>query len=174
LLDSGTFWLSETPDVIASKSWDSALCRIATHATVRDKQSGRTIFVLNTHWDHQGAVARVESANLIAARVDEALRQGMSVIVTGDLNCTEASEGYALLARRLIDAFRAANPQKSGDEATFHNFRGTSQGQAIDFIFVSHDFSIARAHIDRTSREGRFPSDHFPVTAEMRVQSKRD
>ncbi len=174
IVDSGTFWLSETPNLIASKSWDAALCRIATHATVRDRKADEHIFLLNTHWDHQGEIARIESAKLVAQSIEAALQKKHFVIVTGDLNCTQESKGYQILSRSLRDVYRAANPEKRRDEATFHNFRGNTPGDAIDFIFASRDLRVRGATIDRTQREGRYPSDHFPVTAELLLPLKRD
>jgi endonuclease/exonuclease/phosphatase family metal-dependent hydrolase len=167
---SGTFWLSETPEQPGSKSWDSSLPRIATWVRLRDRaDAGREICYLNTHWDHRGNQARIESAKIIRRWINE--NAGNSpVVVTGDLNITEDHEGYRTLAAtdsapRLRDVFRLLHPSRGPEEATFHNFSGGSRGRRIDFIFASPECTPIEAAIDRSNRDGHFPSDHYPVTA---------
>jgi endonuclease/exonuclease/phosphatase family metal-dependent hydrolase len=175
LIDSGTFWLSETPEKIGSKSWDSSLPRIATWARLRDKANGgREICYLNTHWDHRGNQARVESAKIIRRWISKHAPDSVA-IVTGDLNITEDHEGYRTLASTseaplLRDVFRALHPRQDAEEATFHNFSGKRAGRRIDFIFVSPQATPVDAGIDHTNRDGRYPSDHFPVTAVLRIE----
>jgi endonuclease/exonuclease/phosphatase family metal-dependent hydrolase len=174
LIDSGTFWLSETPEKIGSKSWDSSLPRIATWVRLRDKSDGgREICYLNTHWDHRGNQARVESAKIIRRWISEHAPDSLA-IVTGDLNITEDHEGYRTLAStsdapRLRDVFRLLHPQQGPEEATFHNFSGKRGGRRIDFIFASPEATPLEVGIDYTNRDGHYPSDHYPVTAVLRV-----
>jgi endonuclease/exonuclease/phosphatase family metal-dependent hydrolase len=175
LLDSGHFWLSPQPDMPGSIGWDAALTRMATWIKLRDKRAhGRDdVLFINTHWDHVGEQARVESAGLIRQRIGS-LAAGMSVIFTGDLNCAPTSEACRVLLDgdrpRLIDAYRVIHPHLSPDEATFHAFAGTTSGGRIDFVFHSEDFQPIRASIDRYNEGGRYPSDHFPVVAELVYQ----
>ena len=175
LIDSGTFWLSETPDKIGSKSWDSSLPRIATWARLRDKADGaRKICYLNTHWDHRGNQARVESAKIIRRWISEHAANSLA-IVTGDLNITDDHEGYRTLATTseapvLRDVFRVLHPRQEPEEATFHNFSGKRGGRRIDFIFASPQASPIEAGIDYTNQDGRYPSDHYPVTAVLRIE----
>jgi endonuclease/exonuclease/phosphatase family metal-dependent hydrolase len=173
-LDSGTFWLSETPEVPGSKSWDSSPPRIATWVKLRDRQAGgREICFLNTHWDNRGNRARVESGRIIRAWLNENAG-GMSVIMTGDLNVTETHDGVrALLASeghepRLVDVFRLVHPQPGLEEATAHGFTGRRRGRRIDFILASPQWTGTVATIDHTNRDGRYPSDHYPVEAVLR------
>ena len=174
-IDSGQFWLSETPDVAGSKSWDSAFPRLATWMRLRDRRSGgRELLYVNTHWDHAGPHARLHAARLIRDRITPLVGPGAAVVITGDLNCTEDDEPYAVLLGRgddaltLADAYRAAHPERQTDEATFHGFHGTVAGCRIDFIFHSPQFRTCEAAIVRL-REGEvFPSDHYPVTAVLR------
>jgi len=175
-LDSGTFWLSETPQVPGSKSWDSSLPRIASWVKLRDRQAGgRKICFLNTHWDHRGNRARAESGKIIRAWLNENAH-GMSVIMTGDLNVTETHDGFrALLATegngpRLVDVFRLVHPQPGLEEATAHGFSGRRHGRRIDFILASPEWTGAEATIDHSNRDGRYPSDHYPVTAVLRYE----
>jgi endonuclease/exonuclease/phosphatase family metal-dependent hydrolase len=176
-LNSGHFWLSETPDVVGSKSWDSSLPRMVTWVKLRDatRPDAAPLLFLNTHFDHIGKVARLESARLIRARL-QTLGIGCAVVVTGDFNAGEGSEPYQALFGPsdvggivLADSYRIAHPERKPDEGTFSNFKGTETGGArIDWIAVSTDWQVVSAGIDRTAREGRTPSDHFPITAVLR------
>ncbi len=177
--DGGHFWLSETPERVGSKSWDSSLPRMVTWVKLRDRRAPEAPPVLfaNTHFDHIGARARLESARLLRARL-ATLGQGCRVVVTGDFNAGEESEPYKALfgavegrESAVVDAFRVANPARADNEGTTTGFRADAKGRArIDWIGVSRDWTIGEVRIDRTAREGRTPSDHFPVTAVLRTE----
>lgn len=170
LLDSGTFWLSETPEVVGSKGWDAAICRVATWAKLRDRNSRRELLFLNTHFDHRGEQARTESAKLIAGWLRTRAAE-LPVVIAGDFNATDSSEAYRALVRPqpggLIDAYRALHPRQA-DEATFHGFEGKTEGERIDWILCSAEFVPNAASIDRTHEAGRYPSDHFPMMARLK------
>lgn len=172
-LDGGHFWLSEAPDKPGSKGWDAALPRIATWVKLRDRTTPRAkpLLFANTHFDHRGQRARTESAKLIRERVAK-LGEGCTLIVTGDFNAEEGGEPYkALFAADspLVDVFRIAHPTRAADEGTFTGFRATkTSGPRIDWIGSSRDWSVTSAAIDRTAKDGRTPSDHFPVTAVLK------
>jgi endonuclease/exonuclease/phosphatase family metal-dependent hydrolase len=177
-LGGGHFWLSETPDQAGSKSWDSSLPRMVTWVRLQDRQNTRAkpIVFLNTHFDHRGLQARLESAKLVRRRVDELSKEN-SVIVTGDFNTGEGSDPYKALfglidGRKspLRDTYRVAHPARSPNEGTFSDFKAsTLDGPRIDWIAVSDGWKVVTAEIDRTSREARTPSDHFAVTAVLRL-----
>ncbi len=168
---SGTFWLSETPNVPGSKRWDSALPRVATWVKLRDQQAGgREIVFLNTHWDHIGDQARTESGKIIHKWMGEKAAN-QPTIITGDFNVNETHPGIAELmssksdSLKFRDVYRMLHPEAEEDESTFNGFRGRTRGKRIDFILASPAFKPVEATIDRTNRDGRYPSDHFPVTA---------
>jgi endonuclease/exonuclease/phosphatase family metal-dependent hydrolase len=173
-LDGGHFWLSETPDKPGSKSWDTALTRMATWVKLRDRRQpkAKPIVFFNTHFDHRGQQARLESARLLRRRVNELAGQ-CRVIVTGDFNAGEDSPPYHALfgaegnhASPLRDAYRLLHPARAVDEGTFSNFKaGAVNGPRIDWIGLSAEWQALEATIDRTERGGRTPSDHFAVTA---------
>lgn len=173
-VEAGHFWLSKTPDVVGSKSWDSSLPRMATWVKLRDhKQPSASPFLfLNTHFDHRGVVARAESARLMRRQI-ESLGRGGAAIVTGDFNAGEGSEPYRLLFGEfddrpspVRDSLRLAHSERQPQEGTATGFKAKSTGGArIDWIAVSPHWEVKSAAIDRTQREGRTPSDHFPVTA---------
>ncbi|QDV32796.1 endonuclease/exonuclease/phosphatase family protein [Tautonia plasticadhaerens] len=183
-LRSGHFWLSETPDEVGSKSWDSSLPRMVTWAELRDRKAGPgspPIAVFNTHFDHRGPQARLESARLIRRKVAE-LAPNSRVVVTGDFNAGEGSDPYEALfdpeaeAPPLVDSYRVAHPEPSPEgEGTFSNFRaGATTGPRIDWIACSPDWEVKRADIVPDSRDGRTPSDHLPVTAILAPKAGAD
>lgn len=173
-LDGGHFWLSETPEKAGSKSWDSSLPRMATWVKLSDRKSpgAKPILWVNTHFDHRGPRARLESAKIIRERAST-LGKDCSLIVTGDFNSAESSEPYkALFGRQgerdspVVDTFRVANPMKRTEEGTASGFKASATtGNRIDWIGASRDWSVRKAGIDRTARDGRTPSDHFAVFA---------
>lgn len=176
-LIEGHFWLSQSPDRPGSKSWDSSLPRMATWLKLWDRENKRSFYILNTHFDHRGSVARTEGAKLIRQFVSE-LKQPVNLIVTGDFNVGEGSGPYQALfsdsgsATKLIDTFRLHHPDRSSTEGTFNQFRGTNTGGRIDWIGVTPSFKIESANIDTTQFGDRYPSDHFPVTAVLEFGPK--
>ncbi len=168
LLDEGTFWLSETPEVVASKSWDSSLPRIVSWVRLKVKESGKELVYANTHFDHRGEVAREESAKLIRQRLPGIAGED-PFIITGDFNCSDGSAPHAALVGddgKFVDTFRHLNPEVVPDkEGTFTGFKETDDGRRIDWIVCSPSFEVKSAGIDRTRKEKRLPSDHYPVTA---------
>jgi endonuclease/exonuclease/phosphatase family metal-dependent hydrolase len=171
-LAGGHFWLSKTPLVPASKSWDSSLPRMASWVLLGDNKDerGDPVLVINTHFDHRGAKARSKSAELIRERIEQLrhLAKNPLVVVTGDFNTAEASDPYkALLDENdeLVDTFRISHPEKSTNEGTFNSWTGKTNGPRIDWILADKRWTVQSAEIDRSSHNKRNPSDHFPVTA---------
>jgi endonuclease/exonuclease/phosphatase family metal-dependent hydrolase len=174
-LDAGNFWLSETPDEVGSRSWDAACTRICTWARLRDRASGKEFLYANTHFDHRGEVARLESSKLIRKRLP-VLSKGSPVILMGDFNCIEDDEPYRVFrgapgdnGTALIDSYREVHPKREQDEASFHAFKGTVAGSRIDWILHTSQFKATAAEIVHAGN-GRFPSDHYPVTAVLEFE----
>lgn len=165
VLASGDFWLSERPDEVGSVGWDAALTRMCTWARLRERASGRELTVWNTHFDHRGAQARERSAELIATRV--AASAGPALVL-GDLNSGEGSAPLkALLAAGLRDTFRDAWPLER-EVGTFHAFRGGRGGEKIDYVLAGAGLATRGAAIlSEPGPNGRWPSDHHPVTATL-------
>ena len=175
-LAGGHFWLSEEPDVPESKSWDSSLPRMATWVLLADREhvSSKPILFVNTHFDHRGRVAREESAKLIRQKIDTltTIANEPAVVVTGDFNTPEGSPPYVAFLQdndTLRDVYRSQYEERGTNEGTFNGFRGRSGGGRIDWILASPDFGLVDAQIDRTNENGRYPSDHFPVTAVLQI-----
>jgi endonuclease/exonuclease/phosphatase family metal-dependent hydrolase len=150
---------------------------MVTWVKLRDRlqPKAKPVMFFNTHFDHRGVQARIESARLIRRRVVEASKT-CRVIVTGDFNMGEGSEAYRALfdpsdgqPSPLRDTYRVANPTRDENEGTFSNFKaGAKAGPRIDWIGVSREWRVIKAGIDHAERDGRTPSDHFPVTAVLR------
>lgn len=176
LLDGATFWLSETPER-PGKGWDAHNLRIVTWAKFTDKRTNRTFFHFNTHFDHQGEQARAESARLLLNRV-ETIAGPTSVIVTGDFNCTEDSFPYRLLTGAsspentlppLQDArYCSRHPHHGPTKTTNDDFAGTLRDK-IDYIFIKNQVQVHQHGILPDHWDGRYPSDHLPVLAELEV-----
>lgn len=173
-IGGGHFWLSEEPDEPGSYGWDAAFPRMVSWLRLRDKTDDSTLLVANTHWDHRGDKARLNSARIIRERLPELLKEGDAVIILGDFNCDEDSEPYnALMTGEqgatlgLTDTYRAAYPDRTDQEATFHAFRGKTEGSRIDWILHGPDLQTLAAGIDTTHEGLKYPSDHFPVTATL-------
>ena len=168
-----TFWLSETPEEPGSKSWDSSLPRIATWAHFVTSSDGRELFVLNTHFDHRGEQARLESARLIKEQVSK-LAYGLPVIVMGDLNATSEQPPLVLLSdtplsdgRSLHDGFDHSIQPHHGPASTWTGFTKIEAERRIDYIFASEDLPIHYHAILTDKLEDRYPSDHLPVLVEL-------
>jgi len=176
VLDSGTFWLSDTPEVVASTSWGNGITRIVTWARFQDLLAGKTFYVFNTHWDHESQPSRERSARLLLERI-EAREVDDPVMVMGDFNAGEDNPAFQRLlavhpasedtAAHLSEVFRTLHAD-STEVGTFNGFRGESTGDKIDAILVSPDWNVLEADIVRANDDGRYPSDHFPVTAVAR------
>lgn len=168
LLDSGEFWLSRNPDQIGSKSWDAALPRIATWVKFRDRESKQEFIHLNTHFDHRGEVARARSAELILDRL-KTLSGNMPVVVTGDFNVPPESEAYATMTSMLVDSKLESVSEPHGPEGTFGGFtvKVGDTGDRIDYVFVAEGTKVLRYAALSDQWDGRYPSDHLPVLAEI-------
>lgn len=171
--DAGTFWLSDTPDAIASRSWGNRITRICTWARLVDRD-GRAFWHFNVHLDHESQPSREKSAALLRQRIGERRRPEEPVIVTGDFNAGEQNAAVSAITAggAFLDTFRMKHP----DEKTVGTFSGFDaakiQGEKIDYVFVPPGTEVLRAEILRTSRAGRTPSDHFPIVAHIRLPGR--
>ena len=155
--------------------WDTSLPRMATWVRLKDKEKDeKPVFRVNTHFDHKGPAARLESARLIRARIGT-LGKDCSVIVTGNFNAGEGSEPYQAMfgvhesnESTVMDSLRVVQPQRGESEGTITSFKAVAnKGGRIDWIAVSRDWRVISAPIEHPDRKGRTASDHFPVTATL-------
>jgi endonuclease/exonuclease/phosphatase family metal-dependent hydrolase len=174
LSESGTFWLSETPETAGTAGWGMRQARVCTWARFIEKNSGSAFYYFNTHLDPGAATARDNSATLILARIAARAHRD-PFILGGDMNSGEASSTIRLYkaaapSAALLDTFRVLHPDETG-VGTRHQFTGQSQGEKVDYILVPAAVAVLESAILRDKINDRFPSDHFPVAATVRLGS---
>lgn len=173
---SGTFWFSDTPEVVGSKSWGNNITRICTWAHFVDKASGTSFYFYNLHLDHQSQNSRVKSTELLARRLAQRLDEE-PFIITGDFNAGEDNRAITFLTSPnppealsdvlpVIHSYRVIHPDAS-KVGTFNGFEGRTSGDKIDYVFVSSQINVLDAAIVDDNKEGQYPSDHFPVKAKV-------
>ncbi len=177
LLEQDTFWLSETPEVPGSKSWDTAYPRVCTWGRFEDRLTGRKFYHFNTHLDHISQLARERGIELIARRMKER-KHPDPAFLTGDFNAGEDNTAVRYLKGdsprasttgpapvdppKLVDTFRALHADQKV-VGTFNGWRGKSNGPKIDYIFAPPEIRVIEADILHDNRDGRYPSDHYPL-----------
>jgi endonuclease/exonuclease/phosphatase family metal-dependent hydrolase len=171
VLTSGTFWLSDTPEVPGSMHWGNRITRITSWARLEDVQTRDTVRVYNLHWDHESQPSRERSAALLLRRIAAEGSGRDGVIVTGDFNADESNAAFQTLVRdtavMLRDSYRARYPD-ARVVGTFNGFRGDSTAGKIDAVLLGSGWTVEAAGIDRRMVNGLWPSDHFPVWARVR------
>ena len=180
--DQGTFWLSETPEVPGSMGPKAGCPRVVTWGRFFEKdpatkkETGRSIYVYNTHFDHRSDTARMQAAQLIAERMSKREQPEIPAVMMGDLNANEQSQPICYLLGKttekqpplhLVDPFRMLHPA----EKTVGTFTGFEFGKLdhakIDYLFTTPDLKPLEAQILRDAKDGRYPSDHFPITLKV-------
>ena len=173
----GTFWLSDTPDVPGSITWGNACTRICTWGRFADKQTARAFYMYNTHLDHVSQPSRAKSVRLVAERIGDR-KHGEAYIITGDFNADEENVAVLYLKGKaedaqppdaMVDTFRVLHPD-AGEVGTFNAWKGERTGGKIDYIFTDPAVKVIEADIVWTNSNGRYPSDHFPVTATLLIE----
>lgn len=175
LKGSGTFWLSEAPDVPGTRGWDAHIPRIASWVKLQHIKTKEEFIIFNTHFDHEGVNAREQSAWLLTEKVSE-LAEFTPAIVTGDFNCFNDSEPYRILTEDslLLDARTVSEMATHGPESTFNGFDISNPHKGrIDYIFVKHPFQVINYAVLSDSWESGFPSDHFPVFTKVKLPAKK-
>jgi endonuclease/exonuclease/phosphatase family metal-dependent hydrolase len=176
-LEYDHFWLSDTPEVIGSRTWGNQVRRMVTWVRFRDRRTNQEFYLLNTHFDHQVQESREKSAALVLERIAR-FDPALPVIVAGDFNVPAgANPVYEMLvnSQALVDTWRAAGRAEPAF-GTFHGFRGMegAQGRSrIDWILTRGPVTTLSTEIITDARDGQYPSDHFPVIARLRLGSGR-
>ena len=172
-LETKTFWLSETPDKVGAKGWDADFPRIVTWAKFRDRQTKKTFYHFNTHFDHIGKQARAESAKLLLARIPK-IAGKFPFVVTGDFNAKEDTIVYRILTGKeaagtlkLIDGRYVSQNGHFGGNSTFSAFQELIPDNRIDYVFVAAGVRVLEHGILSDRWDGLWASDHLPVLAEI-------
>jgi endonuclease/exonuclease/phosphatase family metal-dependent hydrolase len=169
---SGTFWLSDTPEVPGSCSWGNKVTRVCTWGHFRSRSGPAEVFVFNAHLDHESQPARERSTALILQRI-RSLETKAPVIVTGDFNAAPDNPAVKTMLAgppAFTDAWLALHKDaKPADSGTFHAFSGRRDGSRIDYIFAGPGVTPLEAAILNEARDNKWPSDHYPVRATLRL-----
>jgi endonuclease/exonuclease/phosphatase family metal-dependent hydrolase len=174
-----TFWFSYTPDTPGTRTWGNRYNRVSTWARFIDRD-GSAFWHFNMHLDHESQPSREKSMDLLLQRINARRVLDEPVVVTGDFNVGESNPALHTLvgapnraaadpAPPFVDTFRVLHPNET-EVGTFTGFVfGTTKGDKIDYVLVRPGTPVLSASIIRTSRDGRYPSDHFPVVARVRL-----
>jgi len=164
-LEKMTLWLSEDPQAVGAKSWDAAITRTMTWIVFRDMRSDAKFLFVNTHFDHVGKAARLNSAIQIV-RVTRQNPDNLPIIVMGDFNCTPDAPPYLKLTEAFRDARLVGRADESEPNSTWNGFNEIVPGRIIDHIFVNDRVQVQNFAIHNPKTAGgRFASDHLPVVA---------
>ncbi len=180
VLDSSTFWFSDTPEVPGSTSWGNTITRICTWAHFFDDSLNRSFYVYNLHLDHRSQPSREKSVELLLQRIQDRKVKD-PVVIMGDFNAGEGNPAIQQIKTfehiskpdtlKFQDTYRLIHPHAQ-EVGTFNGFEGRTDGEKIDHIFVSEHFFVLNAEIVHDNSNGRYPSDHFPVTALVQFEEE--
>jgi endonuclease/exonuclease/phosphatase family metal-dependent hydrolase len=186
--ESGTFWLSDTPEACGSITWGNNCTRVCTWGRFVPKSPGKAFYMFNTHLDHISQYSRERSAVLLSTRICDRAQKD-PFILTGDFNVGEdnlvvryfrgeqelhiAGDGHSRNPIPLIDTFRALH-NDAAEVGTFHSFKGSRSNAKIDYIFAEPGTKVLLAEILHDNKDNRYPSDHFPVVAFLRLRDRAD
>jgi len=167
------FWLSDTPDVVASNTWGNDSVRMVTWVRFHDKRTGREFVAFNTHLDDESSYARERAARLIRDRI-RAFPMDLPVIVTGDFNdAAEHSAPYDVLTKGgggLTDTWLVAKHQLTPAYRTWHHYDPLERdGRRIDWVLTRGKVSVDAVGLNTFAPKGQFPSDHLPLQVRLRV-----
>ncbi|MBB5285292.1 endonuclease/exonuclease/phosphatase family metal-dependent hydrolase [Rhabdobacter roseus] len=170
VLESGDFWLSETPDV-PGKGWDATCCnRICSWAKFQDLNTKKQFYFFSVHFDHQGVKARQESGKLMVKKIQE-IAKSTPAICVGDFNSTPETEQIKHMQTLLNDAHQVTKMPPYGPEGTFNAFKWDAPlRDRIDYIFVSKNIEVQKYAALTDGKDQRFPSDHLPVVARVLIK----
>ncbi len=163
-----TFWLSDTPQMV-SVGWDAALPRVCTWVRFKDRITGKRFLVFNSHFDHIGKQARLESARLILQKISEINTEDLPVILMGDFNLEPEEEGIKLFSKNMNDSKWVSRKVSFGPEGTFNGYNfHEAPSRRIDYIFTSKDnIEVLKYGVLTDSKDLKYPSDHFPVLVQL-------
>ena len=172
VLQQDTFWLSETPEK-STKSWDAAYPRIVTYGLFENIKTKKKIWVLNTHFDHVGVVARQKSAEIILKKIKQLQgKQNLPVVLTGDFNSFKTDTWMQPLVNNLQEASSHSITKPYGGTATWNafNFKEKPVDQ-IDFIFTSKNNTVIKKFRTITDfYDFKYPSDHLPIISRIELK----
>ncbi len=168
LLESKTYWLSDTPDMV-SVGWDASMERIVTFAKFKNLKTNNILYVFNAHFDHIGKIAREKSAKLIIKIIKDKKILGNKVIVMGDLNCEPKDRPIEILKEFVEDTSQNKSVVTYGPSGTFNHFNSEMIiNKRIDYILTKNIEVLKYIHLDDRRKNNLFLSDHLPVLIKIK------
>lgn len=168
LIDSGTMWLSDTPDEFGSKYTLSFCPRVATWVVLQNKQTGKAYAHINTHLDHILESVRVKQVKVLENKINELKAMGYAVVCTGDFNTKQDADAYNEMSKVLFDSKLIA--ESSDDGATYINYgRNALETRPIDFVFVSDNVKVNRYKIIDEKIDRMYLSDHAGLCVDIEI-----
>ena len=163
LIDSGSFWLSETPDKM-SKNWNSSQYRVCSYVILKDNASEKEFAVFNTHLDHASNAAKINGIKLIMSKISE--YGTLPIVLMGDFNSNEDSKTYEIATETLLDTkYQTPNTMTS---CTYQNWGKSLNRKCIDYILISDTgFTVNSYKVITDTYNGVYASDHFPVSVSL-------
>ncbi|MFD1170761.1 endonuclease/exonuclease/phosphatase family protein [Oceanobacillus caeni] len=173
LIEHGNFWLSDTPNEPGSKNWENKIPRIATWVKLFDKESEQQFYVFNTHFDHHSVESRIKSAKLIIEQINE-LNTTLPILLTGDFNSYKNSLPFKIFINKgdFVDTWSESDNKINGDFGTVNHFydpTGGGPNQRFDWILAKGNVSTKSIEIIVDRNNYQFPSDHYPVLANLTI-----
>jgi len=166
LIDKGSFWLSETPEVM-SKDWGAAHYRICSYVILKEKATEKEFVVFNTHLDHVSDEARIKGIQVVLDKIKEF--GGLPAVLMGDLNAEESSETYKSATEAFLDAkYETENTMKS---CTYQNWGEALDRECIDYVMISPEsFEVLSYEVIQAVYDGVYTSDHFPLFVKLKLE----
>ena len=166
LKDKGSFWLSETPEVM-SKDWGSQCYRICSYVILTEKTSGRDFVVFNTHLDHVSDEARIKGIAVVLDKI--AQFGGLPAVIMGDFNALEGSQTYQSATEYFLDAQYAA--AETMEHHTYQNWGNPEKFKRLDYFMISKSgFGVERYWVVEPIHDGIYASDHCPIVLQLTLQ----
>lgn len=169
VLQSNTFWLSETPNVV-SRGWDAACNRVCTYALFKDLKTKKTFWVFNLHLDHMGEVARVKGVQLVLSKIKELNTKNYPAFLMGDFNSEPNTKQISEIKKVMDDTRDVSKEKPFGPSGTFNDFKHNEPVTLLlDYIFISKNsgLTIQKHAVLSDSKDLKYPSDHLPVLIEI-------
>lgn len=171
VIQQSTFWLSQTPDSV-SFGWNANCRRVCTYGLFQNKQTKKMLWVFNTHFDHLGDTARLESAKLITEKIQQLTSTKYPIIIMGDFNSKPKEPPAEYMAQYFRNARDVSKEKPYGPADTWQGFEFNKKPDGcIDYIFLSSNkkLSVKKFATITDSYDMKYPSDHFPILATLEL-----
>ena len=168
VVDSGTFWLSETPDKV-SFGWDAACRRVCTWVVLQNKETAEKYVHINSHFDHVGISARKNSVDMIVNKAKE--YTDLPVVFTADMNVVQGSDNYKQFVESGVLRDTKFDTANTMDYCTYHDTKPQNhKGDVIDYVMINEHFDTTAYRVVTEGIDGRFVSDHYPIYADLIIK----